>query len=79
MKREILILLYMVAMGTFIISFIAFLSQLSIYFVTKITSENISISLMRLLYASIKIGVVGGSIGGVGTWLMHFFDQRYHK
>lgn len=71
MKRDLFILIYIILMGTFIISVIAFLSRLSIYLV----NDN-AIPFKELFFISLKIGMVGGVIGGVGTWIMYRFNIR---
>lgn len=71
MKRDLFILIYIILMGTFIISVVAFLSRLSIYLV----NDN-AIPFKELLFISLKIGIVGGVIGGVGTWIMYRFNIR---
>lgn len=36
-------------------------------------SGNENIPYKELLYVSFKVGITGGVIGGVGTWLMNHF------
>ncbi|WP_421671570.1 hypothetical protein [Rahnella sp. EDr1-12] len=74
MKRELSILIYVIAMGSFIIFVVAFLSRLFTYW-----SNDIAIPFEELLYISFKVGLAGGTIGGVGTWLMHIFNLYRHR
>ena len=76
MKREIFILVYVTVMGTFIVTLVAFLSHLAIYFFGEKASQNHPIPFRSLLHVSIKVGLVGGIVGGVGTWLMYFFNHN---
>lgn len=78
MKREIFILVYVIVMGTFIVTLVTFLSQLAIYFFGETASQNYPIPFKSLFHVSIKVGLVGGIVGGVGTWLMHFFNHNRH-
>lgn len=63
-------------MGAFIVSLVTFLSQLAIYFFREPAIQNYPIPFKALLYISVKVGMVGGIVGGVGTWIMHFFNHN---
>lgn len=73
MKRELFILIYVVVIGAFIIFSAVFLSRSFAYW-----SNDITIPFKELFYLSLKVGLAGGFIGGIGTWLMHVFNL-YHR
>lgn len=74
MKREFLIFIYVMIMGSFIVFTVAFLSRLSIYLFYDIAPP-----LKSLLYTSGKIGITGGVIGGFGTGLMRALNLHRRK
>ena len=79
MKRELFILAYVVIMGAIIVSTVSFLGQLAIFLVNEMNSGNENIPYKELLYFSFKVGITGGVIGGVGTWLMNHFSSQRRK
>ena len=79
MKRELFILAYVVIMGAIIVSTVSFLGQLAIFLVNEMNSGNENIPYKELLYVSFKVGITGGVIGGVGTWLTNHFSSQRRK
>lgn len=74
MRREFFILMYVTLMGSIVLSSFVFLGRYFIFWINGTT-----VPLEDLFYISLKIGVFGGGIGGISTWLIHFFNQRYRK
>lgn len=74
MKRELLVFIYVMIMGSFIVFTVAFLSRLSIYLFYDVAPP-----IKALLSTSGKIGVTGGVIGGVGTSLMRVLNLHRRK
>lgn len=78
MKRELFILAYVVIMGAIIVSTVSFWDSW-LFLVNEMNSGNENIPYKELLYVSFKVGITGGVIGGVGTWLMNHFSSQRRK
>lgn len=68
-----------IAIGIFTVTTGVFFSRLFIYIITHVRVDNLSIPFADIFYISTKAGLVGGAIGGIGIWLIHFFNLYRHK
>ncbi|ADW75811.1 hypothetical protein [Rahnella aceris] len=77
MKREICIFIYNVILSVVVVFLGVFITKLvGNSFISFMEYKRIIISLSDIFYISIKIGLVGGGIGGIGIWLMYRFNIR---
>lgn len=79
MIRELLRFICIVAIITLTVTTGVAMCRLLIYIIISVKDERFILPFKEILYVSLKAGLIGGAIGGVGIWFIYRFNLHQHR